>query len=410
MELKIVYLPVDSLTPYKGNARKHTPEDIESIKISIQNDGFLDPIGVWGKDNLIVEGHGRQIAAKELGLETVPCIRLDHLTEEQRKEYAIRHNRTAELSGWDFGKLEEEIARLEIEGVDLSGLNFDFKTTDGSDFFNREARNDTSRQDGNEEYNEFLDKFETKKTTDDCYTPEIVYDAIADWVAAEYSLNRSDFVRPFYPGGDYQRFKYDQCNVVVDNPPFSILSEIISWYSDHEILFFLFAPQLTLFSSSSSSSCCLPCGVDITYENGAVVPTSFVTNLEDNRIRIIPELYKIVDEANDKNQEQFKRLLPKYKYPDYVITAAMCNYICAHGESLTIRREDSQRIRNLDSQKEYGDKAIFGSGFLLSEKAAAEKAAAEKAAAEKAAAEKAAAHVWELSEREWGIIRSLGKA
>ena len=124
MELKIVYLPVDSLTPYEGNARKHTPEDIESIKISIQNDGFLDPIGVWGKDNLIVEGHGRQIAAKELGFETVPCIRLDHLTEEQRKEYAIRHNRTAELSAWDFGKLEEELAGLQIQGIDMSDLNF----------------------------------------------------------------------------------------------------------------------------------------------------------------------------------------------------------------------------------------------------------------------------------------------
>jgi hypothetical protein len=57
-----------------------------------------------------------------MGLEKVPCIRLDHLTDTQRRDYAIRHNRTAELSGWDFAKLEEEIAALEIEGVDLSGL------------------------------------------------------------------------------------------------------------------------------------------------------------------------------------------------------------------------------------------------------------------------------------------------
>ena len=124
MELKIVYLPVDSLTPYEGNARKHAPDDIDAIKTSIKNDGFLDPIGVWGPNNLIVEGHGRQIAAKELGMETVPCIRLDHLTEEQRKEYAIRHNRTAELSAWDFGKLEEELAALDIQGIDMSDLHF----------------------------------------------------------------------------------------------------------------------------------------------------------------------------------------------------------------------------------------------------------------------------------------------
>lgn len=129
-ELKIEYLPVDSLTPYEGNARKHAPEDIESIKISIQNDGFNDPIGIWGKDNIIVEGHGRQIAARELGMETVPCIRLDHLTNEQRREYAIRHNRTAELSAWDFGKLDEELAALDIQGIDMSDLKF--TTTDMS--------------------------------------------------------------------------------------------------------------------------------------------------------------------------------------------------------------------------------------------------------------------------------------
>lgn len=125
MELEIIYLSPDELTPYEGNARKHNPEDIDQIKASIAADGFNDPIGIWGEKNIIVEGHGRQIAAKEMGLERVPCIRLDHLTDTQRRDYAIRHNRTAELSSWDFGKLEEELARLEIEGVDLSGLNFE---------------------------------------------------------------------------------------------------------------------------------------------------------------------------------------------------------------------------------------------------------------------------------------------
>ena len=126
VELEIVYLDPHQLTPYENNARKHTPEDIEQIKESIAADTFADPIGIWGENNLIVEGHGRQIAALEMGLDKVPCIRLDHMTETQRRDYAIRHNRTAELSGWDFAKLEEEIAALEIEGVDLSGLKFDF--------------------------------------------------------------------------------------------------------------------------------------------------------------------------------------------------------------------------------------------------------------------------------------------
>lgn len=131
MELEIVYLDPHDLTPYENNTRKHTPEDIDQIKASIQADGFNDPIGIWGENNLIVEGHGRQIAALEMGLDKVPCIRLDHLTETQRRDYAIRHNRTAELSGWDFAKLEEEIAALEIEGVDLSGLKFDLDALNG---------------------------------------------------------------------------------------------------------------------------------------------------------------------------------------------------------------------------------------------------------------------------------------
>lgn len=124
-DMQIVYLSPKDLKPYENNTRKHNPDDIDGIKKSILAVGFRDPIGIWGKDNLIVEGHGRQIAAIELGIERVPCIRLDDMTDEQRKEYAIRHNRTAELSSWDFGKLGEELADLELQGVDMSDLNFD---------------------------------------------------------------------------------------------------------------------------------------------------------------------------------------------------------------------------------------------------------------------------------------------
>ena len=133
-ELKIVYLDPAELTPYENNTRKHAPSDIESIKKSIEQDGFNDTIGIWGENNIIVEGHGRQIAAVEMGLKKVPCIRLDHLTDTQRREYAIRHNRTAELSAWDFTALEEELAALDINGIDMSDLNFDLgKEVDWSD-------------------------------------------------------------------------------------------------------------------------------------------------------------------------------------------------------------------------------------------------------------------------------------
>lgn len=123
-ELKVVYLSPDELTPYENNTRKHAPEDIEGIKKSILDTGFNDPVGIWGDNNLIVEGHGRQIAAKELRLDKIPCIRLDHLTDAQRREYAIRHNRSAEMSAWDFDLLQEELAALDIDGIDMSDLDF----------------------------------------------------------------------------------------------------------------------------------------------------------------------------------------------------------------------------------------------------------------------------------------------
>lgn len=123
-DLKIVMIPIDQLTPYANNTRKHTQKDIDAIKAAILADGYGDPIGVWGEKNVIVEGHGRVMACKQLGITEMPCIRLDHLTDEQRKEYAIRHNRSAEFSTWDFKLLAEEIEKLEAEGMDLSGLDF----------------------------------------------------------------------------------------------------------------------------------------------------------------------------------------------------------------------------------------------------------------------------------------------
>lgn len=112
-DLKIVYLPPEALTPYTGNARKHAAKDLEAIAASIHENGFCDPIGIWGENNIIVEGHGRRLAAMKLGLERVPCIRLDHLTEAQRREYALAHNRTAELSEWEFDQLEKELEALD---------------------------------------------------------------------------------------------------------------------------------------------------------------------------------------------------------------------------------------------------------------------------------------------------------
>ena len=121
MGLKIEYLPIADLKPYDKNTRKHEKLDVDNIAKSIDKYGMCDAIGIWGKENIIVEGHGRMLACKQLGIAEVPCVRLDHLTDEQRREYAIAHNATAELSIWDKGFLSEELAVL-----DMSDFDFDF--------------------------------------------------------------------------------------------------------------------------------------------------------------------------------------------------------------------------------------------------------------------------------------------
>jgi hypothetical protein len=124
MELKIEYLPIKALKPYEKNTRKHQKKDVDNIARSIEKYGMCDAIGIWGEQNIIVEGHGRMLACKQLGMTEVPCVRLDHLTDEQRREYAIAHNATAELSIWDKDFLAEELAELDLSDFDFEfGLN-----------------------------------------------------------------------------------------------------------------------------------------------------------------------------------------------------------------------------------------------------------------------------------------------
>ena len=112
----------------QNNARKHQDEDVGAIESSIEEFNFNDPIGIWGEKNIIVEGHGRLLAAKRAGLKEVPVIRLDHLTDEQRRAYALAHNRTAELSVWDDSKLLEELDS--ILDIDMSVFGFDLEEKD----------------------------------------------------------------------------------------------------------------------------------------------------------------------------------------------------------------------------------------------------------------------------------------
>lgn len=126
--LKVERVPIDSIRVYANNAKLHPASQIEQIKKSIQMYGNNDPIAVWGKENVIVEGHGRFIALNELGYTEVDVIHLDHLTDEQRRQYMLVHNQTTMNSGWD-----EDLLRIELEDIDIDMTDFGFDLDEEDD-------------------------------------------------------------------------------------------------------------------------------------------------------------------------------------------------------------------------------------------------------------------------------------
>ena len=133
-KMDIIRLKINDITPYEKNAKIHTEAQIEQIKKSIQEFGMNDPIAVWGKNNTIVEGHGRLEALKQLGYTEVDCIRLDHLTDEERKAYTLAHNKINMNTGFDINLLDEELDS--IEDIDMSELGFsDNEEVNLDDFF-----------------------------------------------------------------------------------------------------------------------------------------------------------------------------------------------------------------------------------------------------------------------------------
>lgn len=257
-----------------------------------------------------------------------------------------------------------------------------------------------------ESYKEFTEKFKAKKTTDDCYTPENIYKVVCDWVVDKYNLDGVKIVRPFYPGGDYKSFAYSDNTVVIDNPPFSILSEIKDFYIKNNIKFFLFAPHLTIFSSCRNKICSVLTSNKIIYENKAVVNTSFITNLEDDDILIYmsEDLRDKINFENNKNRKKARKFTFKTpKYPENVITSAgLGKFIC--GET-RIKRNECFFTRRLDDMKSES-KTIFGGGFLVSDNVKGE-LLRNKAVLEERKPIKLQQEFWVLSEREREIIDGL---
>ena len=131
--MKIELLPVSCLKPYANNAKIHTPEQVEQIRRSIQEFGFNDPIAV-DENNMVIEGHGRLLAIKEMGWTEVECIRLDGMTEDQKRAYIHIHNQLTMNTGFDLDILESELKS--IEGIDMAffGFDMDFEIDPDFDF------------------------------------------------------------------------------------------------------------------------------------------------------------------------------------------------------------------------------------------------------------------------------------
>lgn len=121
---QIEQVPVGSLTPYARNSRTHSQQQVKQIAASIQEFGFINPI-IVDKEGTIIAGHGRLLAAEHLKMETVPCVRIDHMTDTQRRAYVIADNKLALNAAWDEDLLKLELDELHGMEFDVSLLGFD---------------------------------------------------------------------------------------------------------------------------------------------------------------------------------------------------------------------------------------------------------------------------------------------
>lgn len=283
---------------------------------------------------------------------------------------------------------------------------------DASDFEDEPQRAERRRKSTKvfADYDAFVGKFKPKKTSDDCYTPPEVYEAVKGWVNDNLlPLDGVEIVRPFWPGADYQAYDYPPGCLVLDNPPFSILARIRAFYMEHGIRYFLFAPALTLCPPiNAERSTFVICGCNVTYANGAEVSTSFVTNIDcDARLIVSGTLADRIKEAQAGNGTRQRP--PVYEYPANVTSAALLQRISARGGGVDVRigKDECRHIGELDSQRCKG-KSIFGYGWLLSD-AAARRVEEAKARAAGILTDRAEVQTWELSARERAVIERLNR-
>ena len=256
------------------------------------------------------------------------------------------------------------------------------KTTDKQlDLFGEEVKLEAKKVAGGgssnpivfRDYESFISKFtENPKTTDECWTPQDVYEAVVKYVGEITDLTDKVILRPFYPGGDYINAEYPENGVVIDNPPFSMFTSICAFYAQSGIPFFLFGPGLTI------ASCCRYCTAvivssQIKFTNGAIIKCNFATNLMGDVI--MTTSIRLDELIRHCPSQTAKAKLPKYCYPDEVLSVSDFQTMAKGFEDFSVLRNEVHIIKDLDRFPKKG--GLFGDHLLVT-KAAAVKAAAVK--------------------------------
>ena len=380
---------IDALHYDAHNFNAHTEQGRALLKKSVTDNGFGRSI-VVDRDNNIIAGNGIVEAAKSLnkkniriidttGDELVVVRRTDlDIDSEAGRRLALSDNATSAVNlAWDYDELEKARETWNVKPEDW-GVKIE-----------------------SEEYRKFVEKFnkEAEKTTDDCYTPQDVYECVRDYFIEEGVIPKgAKLVRPFYPGGDYEREEYPEGCVVYDNPPFSIISKIVKYYQDKGIKFLLYCPALTSLNLAQHATL-IAFDFHVIYDNGAGVETFLITNLYDENIAIKSlsgELSRRV--KNLPSQQEDKKELQQYSTPKEVVDIKAVKYISRQGVEMVWYRNKIKVSKNLQGYKDIGKEA-FGTIYLQSK--------AQAQAQAQAQAKRRA--IIELSAEEQAIVNELSK-
>lgn len=339
---------IDALRYDAHNFNAHTEQGRALLKKSVVENGFGRSI-VVDRDNNIIAGNGIVEAAKSLnkkniriidttGDELVVVRRTDlDIDSEEGRRLALADNATSAVNlAWNYDELEKARESWNVKSEDW-GVKIE-----------------------SEEYRQFVAKFDkdAEKTTDDCYTPQDVYECARDYFIEEGVIPKdAKIVRPFYPGGDYEREEYPDGCVVYDNPPFSIITQIVKYYQDKGIKFLLYCQ--TLSSLHLAQYCTfIVFDMNVTYANGAVVSTSFLTNLLPEDISVMTlrrelkdRLYSLASQPS-KGTGVLSRI-----HPLNWLTIKVLTNIARNGVPMTWYRDKMQYIRS---------KEAFGGYFINS--------------------------------------------